>query len=61
MLLVEDNKVNQLLARTLLRKASMEVTIAEHGRAAVDLLTAPGERYDVVLMDVQMPVMDGLE
>lgn len=57
-LLVEDNEVNQQVARELLEQAGLHVTIANHGREAVDLLKA--EPFELVLMDVQMPVMDGL-
>ena len=57
-LLVEDNEVNQQVARELLEQAHLVVTIANHGREAVDLLSS--QSFDIVLMDVQMPVMDGL-
>ncbi len=58
-LLVEDHPVNQLLLTTLLKKAGHRVTVAANGQLAVDLYpTAP---WDLVLMDVQMPVMGGLE
>ncbi|MBL8940554.1 MAG: PAS domain S-box protein [Archangium sp.] len=60
-LLVEDNKVNQLLGRTLLQKARMVVSVAENGHQAVAALMAPDADFEVVLMDVQMPEMDGLE
>jgi signal transduction histidine kinase/ActR/RegA family two-component response regulator len=58
-LLVEDNKVNQLVARMLLQKAGMQVTLAEDGRAGLEAVVAAPDAFDVVLMDVQMPVMDG--
>jgi len=58
-LLVEDNPVNQEVARDLLMAAGMECDLAENGQAAVDAVAAGA--YDLVLMDVQMPVMDGLE
>jgi len=58
-LLAEDNPVNRMLAVRLLNKAGHQVTIAENGRAAVQAWeTTPP---DVILMDVQMPEMDGLE
>ncbi|MDP1824201.1 MAG: ATP-binding protein [Archangium sp.] len=60
-LLVEDNAVNQLLARTLLTKAGVEVTLAEDGRVAIERACAPGACFDAILMDVQMPEMDGYE
>jgi len=58
-LLVEDNKVNQMLAVALLTKRRHDVTVADDGRQAVDLVGR--SEFDVVLMDVQMPEMDGLE
>lgn len=59
-LLVEDNLVNQQLAIRLLEKWGHEVTLAVHGSQAVERLSA-GEHYDMVLMDMQMPVMGGVE
>ncbi|HET9642095.1 MAG TPA: response regulator, partial [Burkholderiaceae bacterium] len=56
-LLVEDNPFNQELARDLLDKAQIMVRIANNGREAIDTLAR--ERFDAVLMDCQMPVMDG--
>ncbi|HEY0858192.1 MAG TPA: response regulator [Albitalea sp.] len=56
-LLVEDNAVNQELARTLLGRAGIVVTVVEDGQQAVDILAH--EPFDGVLMDCQMPVMDG--
>ena len=58
-LLVEDNRVNQLLASHMLKKLGMPLDIANNGVEAIARLD--DERYDVVLMDIQMPVMDGLE
>ncbi len=57
-LLVEDNPVNQQVAATMLRKRGHQVEIADNGRRAVDAVRTG--RYDLVLMDVQMPVLDGL-
>ena len=59
-LLVEDNDLNQELALELLREAGMEVVVANHGQEALDRL-AVDDRFDAVLMDCQMPVMDGYE
>ncbi|MCA0176656.1 MAG: CHASE domain-containing protein [Proteobacteria bacterium] len=58
-LLVEDNPNNQLVARELLQSEGARIQVAENGRQALDLLRG-GQRFDVVLMDLQMPVMDGL-
>ncbi|MBF0151799.1 MAG: response regulator [Magnetococcales bacterium] len=57
-LLAEDNEINQQVARELLEQADITVIVAEHGGQAVDMVLR--ERFDGVLMDVQMPVMDGL-
>jgi PAS domain S-box-containing protein len=56
-LLVEDNAINQELARTLLGRAGILVTVVEDGQQAIDILAK--ESFDGVLMDCQMPVMDG--
>jgi PAS domain S-box-containing protein len=58
-LLVEDNPVNQRLMAALLSKDGHQLTIANHGQEALEQLSAGN--IDLVLMDVQMPVMDGLE
>ncbi|MBF0218962.1 MAG: response regulator [Gammaproteobacteria bacterium] len=57
-LLVEDNEINQQVAEELLEQANIHVTIAENGQLALDILAK--ESFDGVLMDMQMPVMDGL-
>jgi PAS domain S-box-containing protein len=59
-LLVEDNDVNRRLARIMLERSGHTVTIAENGRIALDRLSHSTD-FDVLLMDVQMPEMDGLE
>lgn len=56
-LLVEDNEVNQELAVELLQAQGLQVTVAQHGQEALDLLAQ--QSFDGVLMDCQMPVMDG--
>src|SRR5215831_15639595 len=58
-LLAEDNPVNRKLAKTLLEKHGHTVLIAENGREALDVLAR--ETVDLVLMDVQMPLLDGLD
>jgi PAS domain S-box-containing protein len=58
-LLVEDHPINQMLATTLLKKWGHTVVLAKNGQEAVDLF--PSQMWDLVLMDMQMPVMGGLE
>jgi len=58
-LVAEDNIINQRIAQTLLTKRGHSVTVVNNGREALDALER--ERFDVVLMDVQMPDMDGFE
>lgn len=58
-LLVEDNPINQVVTAALLEKLGCRVTVAEDGREAIEKLTA--QSVDLVLMDCQMPVMDGYE
>lgn len=60
-LLVEDNKVNQLVAKGILGKLNQECDIAENGQLALERLRESDKEYDVIFMDVQMPVMDGLQ
>ena len=62
-LLVEDNDINQLVACELLRSVGLVVDVAENGQVAVHQVharQAEGMGYDLVLMDMQMPVMDGV-
>ena len=58
-LVADDNLVNRKVAAAVLEKQGMAVTIARNGREAVD--ATAGQRFDLVLMDVQMPEMDGFE
>ena len=63
-LLVEDGFDNQRLIAHVLRKAGAEVSVAENGQVAVDLAlaaTPASGSFDIILMDIQMPVMDGYE
>ncbi|MDP3535235.1 MAG: response regulator [Halomonas sp.] len=59
LLLVEDNPVNQMLARKQLTRMGHTVTVAENGQEALTRMAS--EAFDLVLMDMQMPVMDGVE
>jgi len=58
-LLVEDNAINELVGRQILEKEGIIVDSASDGQEAVDM--AKKNTYDVILMDIQMPVMDGYE
>jgi CheY-like chemotaxis protein len=58
-LMAEDNDANRTVARALLGAAGFEIDMAHNGRIAVDKVQT--RAYDVILMDVQMPIMDGLE
>lgn len=61
-LLAEDNKMNQMIAETILTEAGLLVDIADDGTIAVEKMeTQPAGYYDIVLMDIQMPNMDGYE
>jgi signal transduction histidine kinase/DNA-binding response OmpR family regulator len=58
-LLAEDNKINQQYATVVLNKAGYHVTVAENGKQAVDAMR--NDSFDLVLMDIQMPELDGVE
>lgn len=62
LLLVEDNELNQEIAVEILKEAGFVVDVAENGSVALEKMVAsePG-KYDLILMDIQMPVMDGYE
>ena len=66
-LVVEDNKVNRLVIKSLLQREGIEVLEAENGQVALEILgltgdeSAQAEYVDIVLMDIQMPILDGLE
>jgi CheY-like chemotaxis protein len=56
---VEDNKINQMVAKGLLVQEGAEVTLADDGQLGVNAVSNAQPQFDAVLMDVQMPVMDG--
>ena len=60
-LLAEDNKTNQEVTCALLKHAGIETTVAGDGREAVEIFRKGPDTFDLVFMDVQMPVMDGLQ
>lgn len=60
-LVVEDNKVNQKVVQSMLKRLGHTVTIAENGQVALDELHQDKNIFNVILMDIQMPVMDGIE
>jgi PAS domain S-box-containing protein len=59
LLLVEDNIINQELAGEVLRNAGHRITVADHGKIALELMAS--QTFDLVLMDLRMPIMDGIE
>jgi signal transduction histidine kinase/CheY-like chemotaxis protein/ligand-binding sensor domain-containing protein len=60
-LLAEDNPINRKLATFLLSRAGYRFKIAENGEQAVDIFTSDPDNFDIILMDVQMPIMGGFE
>ncbi len=60
-LLAEDNPINRKLVKFLLSKAGYQLDIAEDGKQAVEKYSAAPAKYDMILMDIQMPVLDGRE
>lgn len=58
-LLVEDNEINQQVAKELIEAAGINVDVAENGQVAVNILKTNAHKYQLVFMDIQMPVMDG--
>ena len=58
-LIVEDNLINQKVLTTLLHLSGMHITIANNGQEAVDIVKESKSDFDIVLMDINMPIMDG--
>ena len=59
LLVAEDNALNREVIEQMLTRAGAHVVLADHGQAALDVLSVPDANFDAVLMDIQMPVMDG--
>jgi len=60
LLLVEDIEINREIVMSILSESGMEIDAVENGKEAVETMRSRGGEYDMVLMDIQMPVMDGL-
>lgn len=60
-LVAEDNPVNQMFVARMLERRGHQVTVANNGAEVIDCLDTTPEPYDIILMDVQMPVLDGFE
>jgi signal transduction histidine kinase/response regulator RpfG family c-di-GMP phosphodiesterase/HPt (histidine-containing phosphotransfer) domain-containing protein len=60
-LVAEDNEINQVIAREVLEEAGISVMMADNGARAMEMVAETPERFDIVLMDIQMPEMDGYE
>lgn len=60
-LLTEDNEINREIVIAMLEDTNVEIDCAENGKAAYEMFAADPNKYDLILMDIQMPVMDGVE
>ncbi|MFO8000824.1 MAG: response regulator [Marinilabilia sp.] len=60
-LLVEDNPINQKITEKMLSRIGINSTIVQNGQEAIDAITERSQDYDLILMDVQMPVLNGLD
>jgi CheY-like chemotaxis protein len=60
LLVVEDNMLNQKIITNVLKQSGIEIDLAENGQVALDLLFKKHKAYDMVLMDISMPIMDGI-
>ena len=61
LLLVDDVEINREIVMAILEDTGLKIVCAENGQEALDVFTAAPDQYDVILMDINMPVMDGLE
>ena len=60
-LLVEDNKLNQRLMESSLKRFGFTIEVANNGLESVEMYQANPDKFDLIIMDIMMPVMDGLE
>jgi CheY-like chemotaxis protein len=60
-LLAEDNPINRKLAQFMLTKAGYQLTVVENGKEAVEVYTSQPDTFDLILMDIQMPTMNGID
>ena len=60
-LLVEDIDINRIIFQALLEQTNIKIDVAENGLEAVDMFSQQPEKYDLIIMDIQMPLMDGYE
>jgi CheY-like chemotaxis protein len=58
---VEDNPINQKLAKFILEKAGYNIILAVNGKEAVKIFKGDPDSFDLIMMDIQMPIMDGIE
>ncbi len=58
-LIAEDNKINQVVIKSMVERQGAKTTVVDNGLQAVELLAQQKEHFDVILMDIQMPIMDG--
>ena len=61
LLITEDEEVNYFYLKTLLKRTSARIIRAKNGQEAVDIITTSQDHVDLILMDINMPVMDGYE
>jgi PAS domain S-box-containing protein len=61
LLLVEDIEINRIIVTKLLKNSGLNIEYAENGKQALDMIRANPDKYDCIFMDMQMPIMDGLE
>lgn len=60
-LFIEDNEINQKILQSILKKSGISITLANNGKEGLDILFSQEKDFDLILMDISMPVMDGYE